>query len=233
MPKNIQIVVAKYNEDTSYLNNKPFSKYSQIVYDKGCKYKDVTMYALNTMRNWTYLENIGRESHTYLHHIIENYDNLADITIFLPGSCLSELKKWQTEKTFEFVEKTQTSVFISSEFVGDIKNHLYNWCIDDYDGIVKENLQDNKKSVMKNKITTANIRPFGKWFEYEFGDLHTHVICYRGIFALSREHIRHHSKKHYQELIKYLQGSPNPEYGHYFERAWLAIFYPIPNSCVH
>ncbi|CAE8640328.1 unnamed protein product [Polarella glacialis] len=28
------------------------------------------------------LPNIGRESHTYLHHIMENYDKLADWTVF-------------------------------------------------------------------------------------------------------------------------------------------------------
>jgi hypothetical protein len=233
MNKNIQIVVAKYNENTDYLNKEPFIKYSQIVYDKGCKYKDITIYAPDTQRRWTYLENEGRESHTYLYHIIKNYDNLADVTIFLPGSCLSELKKWQTNKTIQLVEESRKSVFVSSELVGDVKDHAYNWCIDDYDGIVKENHIDGRNSIKKNKITIADIRPFGKWFEYEFGDLHTHILCYRGIFALSREHIRQHSKKYYKDLIKYLSGSPNPEYGHYFERAWLAIFYPIPNSCVY
>jgi hypothetical protein len=29
-----------------------------------------------------HLENVGRESHTYLHHILENYDALAALTIF-------------------------------------------------------------------------------------------------------------------------------------------------------
>ncbi len=29
------------------------------------------------------LDNVGRESHTYLTHIINNYDNLADATVFL------------------------------------------------------------------------------------------------------------------------------------------------------
>merc|ERR1719298_68513 len=28
------------------------------------------------------LENVGREGHTYLHHIITNYDNLAEWTVF-------------------------------------------------------------------------------------------------------------------------------------------------------
>lgn len=32
------------------------------------------------------LPNIGRESHTYLYHIIKNYNNLADFTTFVQGS---------------------------------------------------------------------------------------------------------------------------------------------------
>ena len=28
------------------------------------------------------LPNVGRESHTYLHHIVSNYDSLADWTVF-------------------------------------------------------------------------------------------------------------------------------------------------------
>ena len=34
MAKKIEIVIAKYNENLDYLNNEPFSKYDQVVYDK-------------------------------------------------------------------------------------------------------------------------------------------------------------------------------------------------------
>jgi hypothetical protein len=226
---NIQLVISRYNENLDYLNSEPFSKYSQIIYNKGSPFET------NTTNNTIIpLENVGRESHTYLYHIIENYDKLADITYFLPGSCLDTLKKWQTMKTFDLLESSQNTVFVSSEFVGDVKTHVYDWCIGDYIGGNSDNqkqLEIEKKD--GNQLTIAEIRPFGRWFEYEFGDLHTHVICYRCIFAISREHIRHHSRKYYENLLKYLSGSQNPEYGHYFERAWFAIFYPIPNSCVY
>jgi len=227
--KHIQIVVAKYQENMDFLQREPFSRYSQLIYDKSSGGSPDEKAA--TGSNVVFLPNVGRESHTYLYHIIENYDNLADITIFLPGSCMDTYKKWQTKKTLELVERTHNTVFVSSEMVGDIKTHLYNWCLDEYVSTNANNAAATADG-NKNALTPADIRPFGKWFEYEFGDLHTHVICYRGIFALSREHIRHHSKKYYQQLIQYLNTSANPEYGHYFERAWLAIFYPIHNSCV-
>ena len=49
-------------------------KTSNEDFEKGNVYKTIN------------LPNIGREAHTYLYHIINNYDNLADINVFLPGS---------------------------------------------------------------------------------------------------------------------------------------------------
>jgi len=218
----MELVIARYNENLDYLDSEPFSKFRQIIYNKGP--------ALDTPKRVVNLENVGRESHTYLYHIIQNYDNLADVTYFLPGSCLDPLKKWQTMRTFDRLEGSRNSVFISSELVGDVKTHAYDWCIGEYVGSNSENQSQLGNA---NQITLAELRPFGRWFDHVFGDLHTHVICYRGIFAVSREHIRQHSREYYENLIQYVSGSPNPEYGHYFERAWLAVFYPVPNSCVY
>ena len=71
--KKIQIVVARYNEDIKWLL--PFKDVT-IIYNKG-QYLPL----LNSF-NFINLDNVGRESHTYLYHIIENYDNLSDKTIF-------------------------------------------------------------------------------------------------------------------------------------------------------
>ena len=64
-----EIVIARYNEDLSWLNK--IDKNIKItIYNKG-----------NNNINFPFIQlpNIGRESHTYLYHIINNYDNLADI----------------------------------------------------------------------------------------------------------------------------------------------------------
>ncbi len=65
----IQLIVARYNEDLAWLNNIP-PQITPRVYDKSPNGN---------------LPNVGREAHTYLHHICENYDNLADFTIFAQG----------------------------------------------------------------------------------------------------------------------------------------------------
>lgn len=69
-----QLVVAWYKEDLSWLMQQELTSES-IIYSKG---------GLEHPPNFTVVDlpNIGREAHTYLYHIIENYDNLADITVF-------------------------------------------------------------------------------------------------------------------------------------------------------
>tara|TARA_A100001015_G_C14323310_1_gene456449 strand:+ start:101 stop:412 length:312 start_codon:yes stop_codon:yes gene_type:complete len=71
--KDFQIVVSRYNEDISWTE-----KYSPhvIIYNKG----------VDSIQNAISLPNVGRESHTYLYHIISNYHNLAERTIFVQGS---------------------------------------------------------------------------------------------------------------------------------------------------
>ena len=69
-----EIVVARYREDLGWLKILP-QDIRVTVYNK---------YFLEDI----HLPNIGREAHTYLYHIIKNYDNLADYTIFCQGAPL-------------------------------------------------------------------------------------------------------------------------------------------------
>lgn len=72
-----QLVIAKYNEDISWI--KPLAqKHEIIIYDKS-----------GQKNGFIDLENVGRESHTFLYHIINNYRNLADYTVFLQGDPLA------------------------------------------------------------------------------------------------------------------------------------------------
>ena len=65
----IELVVARYLEDLSWLNNIP-PQIKLLVYDKSPNGN---------------LPNVGREAHTYLNHIVENYNTLPDLTIFAQG----------------------------------------------------------------------------------------------------------------------------------------------------
>jgi hypothetical protein len=80
----IEIVIARYNEDLSWLKKVPKS-IKIIIYNKGL---DDIEKIKGIKYNIIKLPNIGRESHTYLYHIINNYNKLADKTIFCQGDSI-------------------------------------------------------------------------------------------------------------------------------------------------
>jgi hypothetical protein len=73
-----EIVIARYNENLDWIKLLP-NDIKITIYNKG---KNDIEYPFIPLKN------IGRESHTYLYHIIMNYNNLADTTIFCQGGSI-------------------------------------------------------------------------------------------------------------------------------------------------
>jgi hypothetical protein len=71
-----ELVVAVYNENISWLEKRNY------IEEKISAYNKFTRFDYQYVEQ---LENEGRESHTYIHHIIKNYDNLSDFTMFVQG----------------------------------------------------------------------------------------------------------------------------------------------------
>lgn len=73
----VELVIARYNENVEWIN-----AYSDIItlYNKGNDNLDTCIYTVIKLPNY------GREGHTYLYHIITNYENLKERTIFSQGS---------------------------------------------------------------------------------------------------------------------------------------------------
>ena len=101
------VVIARYNEDLSWssLLNENLKIY---LYNKG---NEIISDSLN-------LPNIGRESDTFLYHIIENYDKIDDFTIFLQGNPL-----FHYNGIIEFINgehyKNQDIFFVSNRIETD------------------------------------------------------------------------------------------------------------------
>ena len=72
-PPRIELVVARHTEDLAWLRRVPH-EVAVTVYDKGSGTPSTIP-----------LPNLGREAHTYLHHLAERHDSLADLTIFVQG----------------------------------------------------------------------------------------------------------------------------------------------------
>lgn len=221
---DIEIVISRYNENLNWLQNEPFNQIPVIIYDKGI---NDNYYKPEKLKNEIKLENIGRTSHTIFYHIISNYDNLANVTIFLHGSSDNKNKYANAVKLTENVKIYNNSVFVASKY-NDIKNDIYDFTLENYSSTDGNNFNLNPE----NELILSNIRPFGKWYESLFGDIKTTYVAYTDMIAISKDHIRQHPIEYYQNLMNQTNTGSNTETGHYFERAWEAVFYPMDGLIV-
>ena len=75
MENSIELVVAHYHENLNWLRRVP-ETIKKTIYSKNDIPPGIPHLTL---------PNIGREAHTYLHHLVNRYDTLADYTIFCQG----------------------------------------------------------------------------------------------------------------------------------------------------
>lgn len=194
-----QIVVARYNEDIHYLS---LFMNIMIVYNKG---NDNIPFNFNSIK----LPNIGRESHTYLYHIITNYDNLANRTLFIQG-------KINDHKMLPFIE-----YFKTNDFIGNKAEHNID-LLQKYIAHSGKYLKDyNSGNMKKSKYT-----PF-EWINLmgiDIKDSAKFQMVWGANFCVTKELIHRKPKIFYENLMKYADYDINPEEGHYFERSWYLIF---------
>jgi hypothetical protein len=137
-----------------------------------------------------------------------------------------ENKKQKATNLLENIEKQNTAVFISESTHENVKSELYNFVLDEWESSDKNNKNINPERTLEKSKT----RPYGKWYEENFGDLVIKNVTYMGIFSVSKKDILQHPLEYYKNLMKHLETSSNPEVGHYIERSWAAIFYPMNNT---
>jgi hypothetical protein len=220
--KSQEIVIARYNEDLEWIKEEPFNRHPIIVYNKSDNY-DFSKTNITQIIN---LPNIGRETHSYLYHIVKNYDNLKDVTIFLPGSAELPNKFERSKNVVKTVEETNNTVFSCSNEDNFVENN--------YNFEIENNLSshaNNKKINDDATIKLSENRPFGKWYNSVFTNEEKNTcISWNSILAVSRKNILQKPKSYYEKLMKEVDEHQNPEAGHYLERSWYAVFYPYTNA---
>ena len=126
----------------------------------------------------------------------------------------------------QYNNKTKTAIFISDTTHENIKTDLYDFTLDEWESSDESNKSINaEKSLDKSKI-----RPYGKWYESNFGDSVVNHVTYLGIYSVSKHDILQHPLEYYKNLMIQLETSSNPEVGHYMERSWAAVFHPMNNT---
>lgn len=209
-----KIIVARYNEDISWLNNEINNC---IIYNKGEK--------LHNIENEICLENVGRESDTYLHYIIKNYDNLPDIIIFTQAKIsdhrgkndvnyLIKLKNQalQYGKSNPYYTHSQDTNTKHSRNIHSCWND--DWNLENDTFYLKNNYKNNTPIIFKewfiNRININYPNPM-------------HIYC-NGIFAVKKELIHKHKREYYEQLILEVNHHINSTEGHFFERSWYYLF---------
>lgn len=224
------IIVSRYNESLKWTLDSPYNQYKYIVYNKGPNDNFEHKHVSHVIK----LPNVGRESHTYLKHIIDNYDNLADINIFLPGSIDTNhkiFKKKLISKTLlKNIKEYKNAVFLSFDNIkdNDITQEFEGFNVTAYRSTTSENQSINNEYIIRQ----SNIRPYEKWFQHIFGNIKVPFVIHYGIFSVNKNDILKKPKSYYENLINYVSDHSNPEDGHYFEKSWGAVFYPFEHTHV-
>ncbi len=201
---NCQIVVAKYNENLKWLDN---YKHLATIYDKSD----------NPIDGSIKLVNVGRETHTYLYHIIKNWDNLSENTFFTQGNLSEDHKPYPLET---YLLKKKKILFFSHFFCKNIKFRNNSKYLS-FDGKWKRDF-DNYSM----KRSHLSFEDFWKMINDQLIDDYSNFKwSHGGIFSVNRKLIKSKPIEYYINLIKYVSHHINPEEGHYFERCWYYIFF--------
>lgn len=211
-----EIVVAHYNEDLSWLKE---HNNECCIYSKGGSKN-----APQLPFTYTPLPNIGREGHTFLHHTVNQYDSLADVTLFLQGRIDDHVDMTLAEMRARALSTTpgQVRTFPFREL--ELFEH--------WDGIPWEQYPCWKRwsSMETQKMKESPLQYFQKYIT-ESDRIPVAVGFAPGaIFAVRKETIYQRSKAYYERLLQQMflgdMAHVNPETGHYMERFWLAMFNP-------
>ncbi len=209
---DVELIVSHYREDLSWLQHDlPACVRRITVYHKG---DDPPPGAI-------LLPNVGRESHTYLTHILRNYDRLADITLFVQG-CVADHKPSNVS----------------------LRDHLALLAASAARYGVSTNLAWGVSPAFRPDSVTPPVArcgdAFGAWFRRMLGEglpllrSDEPVLWYvGGICGVRRERVLSRPRAFYERLLREVDWHVNPEQGHYFERAWYYIFDAPADSRTH
>jgi hypothetical protein len=113
----MDLVIARCKEKIDWIYQTTNPVY---LYDKNTKE------ILDVPPHWCYerLPNVGRESHTYLHHIITNYYSLSPVTAFLQGNpfdhCpyVSQMMNLDINDIGQMIRRNHSSCWVEEHFIG-------------------------------------------------------------------------------------------------------------------
>lgn len=205
--RDVEIVISHFNEDLFDIwRTADRLGFRKRIYSKG---KPPKLYP------YTKLSNIGREGHTYLYHIVNNYESLAEITIFCLGSAFTH-----DDKKKMFITQVKRALNLHG---------LENVCEYSY----KEKTANKKCKIFslpiyeERHLSQAHPNEMISWYKKHGPENSVIRNCIesRGMLCVRRENILQHPKIVYLKLLEQLSAEGELEAGHYMERLWNSLLY--------
>ena len=202
-----QLVISRFNENLNWLK-KWKSEFEIIVYNKGKKIDTDDFNCID-------IPNYGRESHTYLYHIVKNYDKLYDNTIFLQGN-ISDIGINVHKNLMQYIVDIENDGFSASN-IGFFDETIWN----DIDFLgnpkYKHEVENGFLKLSKIKFKDYVNAHLGKVPKYT-------PVSWCGCFGVRKDFILSRPKKFYEDLLKSIPEYHTPEESHFLERMWAYIF---------
>jgi hypothetical protein len=193
------MVVARYNEDVSWAK-----KYNCIIYNKGQSLPDSIS-----------VDNVGREAHTYLRHIITNYHSLEDILIFVQGN---PFDKFSDGKSIDFDALFYIDKKGYSDRIHDLSSNRW--------GHKSSNRDDFTISEWRGRISNPKGYKLKEWWEETTGEQYkkSNSVFWGAIFSVKKDFVLRRSLESYISIYQTLLHDHTPVEAHYCERTWFNIF---------
>ena len=203
------IVIAYYNNKNFLALVDSFEKnlsnqYNIIIYNKSGN--ELSCDKNNLIQK--YLPNIGRESETYLTHIIDNYDNLSEYTIFIQDDTNHHIPDHNKFISFcnDIILNKQVYALFPATWRGGKNVHIRTIC----NGYLSLGTLPSKDAIKKCCEQHNIYLPIRYTTE-----TCAHFICHKSS-------ILKHQKKFYIELREWLINGPKN--GFVLEHMWKLIF---------
>lgn len=239
----IDVVIARYNEDIAWVRRSielikqqyilQVSKNSNLtinvyIYNKGPPLP-------NECSEWCIIEtlpNIGRESHTYLYHILKYYNSFLLKTsnnnennndnehyiIFSQGYIEDHMVHYRMQSSSDFLVSILLDCITNKERKSASTARAHN--VGGFSAIPSYRMFYHKEDLYPANMT------YGDWFtQYVQPKFPEPCIWWiSAIFSINTNIITNKPKEYYDNLFKTIPGHSAPEVAHFFERAWYYVF---------
>ena len=227
---DVELVIARYNENLDWLKKVP-KNIKITIYNKGKE---------NISYPFTQIPNVGRESNTYLYHIIKNYNNLSKNTIFCQGNpfdhCPKFIKLLKHVHKYEKIQPLNSTLdideslrnlsyitindekihidYVNNDFIPCYPIYWYNMNFENYIDDIKKMYKTNNVYKYYQKKLNLNM----------FDSKYLIPINYAAIFSVHKSLILKNSIQFYKNMNKVLLETTKFDLGYIYERLWMIVF---------